>query len=60
MTKKPIPQEPENVACKVCLDEIPKSVAQNQEADEYAQHFCGLECYSIWKEDEGKKTSENT
>jgi hypothetical protein len=52
---KIIPREPASVACKVCLEEIPKSVAANQEADEYAQHFCGIECYSIWKDQQAKQ-----
>lgn len=50
VNKKPIPSEPDNVACHICLTEIPQSVASNQEADEYTQHFCGIECYSIWKD----------
>ena len=50
MTEKPFPKEPENVACEVCLEEIPKSAAASHEADQYAQHFCGIECYSQWKE----------
>lgn len=58
MTTKPVPQEPDNLACKVCLDEIPKSVGNNQEADEYAQHFCGIECYSIWKKQDELETEE--
>ena len=52
---KIIPREPEYVACKVCLEEIPRSVSKNQEADEYAQHFCGIECYSIWKDEQVKQ-----
>lgn len=58
MMMKPIPHEPDNVACKICLEEIPKSVANNQEADEYAQHFCGIECYTIWKEQDELVTEE--
>ena len=50
--QKPIPIEPDNIACHVCLTEIPKSVSYSQEADEYTQHFCGIECYSIWKQQE--------
>lgn len=46
---KPVPQEPEGVSCDICLDEIPQSVAHSQEADEYAQHYCGLECYEQWR-----------
>jgi len=47
---KPIPKEPVVIACNTCLAEIPQSVASNQEADEYAQHYCGLECYLEWKQ----------
>jgi hypothetical protein len=50
ISEKPVPSEPEHVACEICLKEIPPSAALNQEADEYTQHFCGIECYSIWKQ----------
>lgn len=51
MAEKPFSTEPEPaiLTCDVCLAEIPESVAVSQEADEYTQHFCGLECYSKWK-----------
>lgn len=54
-TAKPTPAEPDNIACSICLNEIPESVAANSEADEYTQHFCGIECYSQWR-DETKET----
>ena len=50
MSLKPTPTESVIVACDVCLTEIPESVAIHQEADEYVQHFCGIECYAKWKE----------
>ncbi|WP_455211756.1 DUF3330 domain-containing protein [Kaarinaea lacus] len=50
MNDKPVPKEPDNVACQICLDEIPQSVAISHEADDYTQHFCGIKCYSLWKE----------
>lgn len=46
---RPIQIEPENLACAVCLKEIPSSVAHGQEGDDYMRHFCGIECYSVWK-----------
>ena len=46
---KPIPEEPSNVACSVCLTEIPESVAASSEADDYTQHFCGITCYTQWR-----------
>jgi len=48
MINKPIPEEPEMVACEVCLKEIPRSIAKSSEATEYAQHYCGIECYQQW------------
>jgi len=47
--KRPVPEEPSVISCNVCLAEIPSSVANSHEANEYAQHFCGLECYLEWK-----------
>ena len=55
MTEKPIPKEPGYVACDVCLKEIPESVAVSSEADDYTQHFCGIECYNKWRETEAQK-----
>ncbi|KPJ91048.1 MAG: hypothetical protein AMJ53_12445 [Gammaproteobacteria bacterium SG8_11] len=55
MNDKPVPKEPDYVACQVCLDEIPQSVAISHEANEYTQHFCGIECYSLWKEKQEKQ-----
>ena len=37
------------VSCEVCLKEIPVSEAKSEEASGYVAHFCGLECYAIWK-----------
>ena len=37
------------VACKICLDEIPLSEAQIEEASDYVLYFCGLDCYQIWR-----------
>ncbi|MDH5325033.1 MAG: DUF3330 domain-containing protein [Gammaproteobacteria bacterium] len=49
MDNKPKPKEPDLVACEICLEEIPVSASIHQEADEYVQHYCGIECYSQWK-----------
>ncbi|MDD3518631.1 MAG: DUF3330 domain-containing protein [Chromatiales bacterium] len=38
------------LACEVCLREIPHSVAQHAEGEEYVHHFCGLACYGIWQQ----------
>jgi len=56
--EKLTPKEPTTVACEVCLQEIPESVAMNSEADEYVQHFCGVDCYQQWHAKE-KPTKAN-
>ncbi|HHI92299.1 MAG TPA: DUF3330 domain-containing protein [Gammaproteobacteria bacterium] len=47
--EKPPPIKSHSVTCSVCLTEIPESVAMSSEADEYTQHFCGIECYTRWR-----------
>lgn len=37
------------VACEVCLKEVPLSEAIVPEASDYFAHFCGLDCYAKWK-----------
>jgi hypothetical protein len=38
------------VSCDVCQKEIPLSEANRFEAEDYVAHFCGLECFSTWKQ----------
>lgn len=52
MHDKPVPEEPEHIDCAVCLKDIPKSVATSMEGPDYVQHFCGLECYEQWQEEQ--------
>lgn len=55
--------QPETISCDVCLNEIPNTVNQNAEADEYVSNYCGLECYQQWKETDvtnEKQTGEKT
>ncbi len=59
MIEKITPVETGHVACAVCLKEIPASVALSQEGDEYAQHFCGLECYDKWKQQQTEEPEGN-
>jgi len=47
-------QEGEFVACEICIKEIPVSEAKSEEATDYVVHFCGLECYAIWKAQQHK------
>ncbi len=51
MTSHPRPQSVvEQISCDVCHKEIPLSEAKSFEAEDYVAHFCGLECYSAWKQ----------
>jgi hypothetical protein len=45
----------EIVECEVCFKEIPVSEAKMDEAADYVHHFCGLECYARWREQEPKE-----
>ena len=42
-------QKDDFIECEVCLKEIPISEAISGEASDYMAHYCGLECYAIWK-----------
>lgn len=57
MAKKPTEPE-EQIACEVCLKEIPRSVATSHEAKEYVHHFCGIDCYARWQQGGKKEKSE--
>jgi hypothetical protein len=46
-TDKPV--EVPQVACDMCLKEVPMAEATTPEATDYFVHFCGLECYEKWK-----------
>lgn len=52
MRELEIPSDPDTVECAVCSKEIPVSEATNEEATDYVLHFCGLDCYAKWKEQE--------
>lgn len=43
------PVQMEQVACEVCLKEVPTSEAVVSEASDYVAYFCGLDCYRQWK-----------
>ena len=44
------PSEIDKVSCDICRKEVPLSEAMVPEAEEYVAHFCGLDCYTQWKE----------
>jgi hypothetical protein len=51
MTSHPRPQNMDKqVPCDVCHKEIPLSEVKRFEAQDYVTHFCGLDCYSTWKD----------
>ncbi len=50
MTTRGKPVRVEQVACVICLKEVPISEATVPEATDYVMHFCGLECYEKWKD----------
>lgn len=50
MVKKSNPSEVNKVPCHICQKEIPLSEAKSAEAVDYIVHFCGLECYTKWKQ----------
>ena len=41
---------PLRVHCRECLKGIAPSEAYQPEAEDYALYFCGLECFSKWRE----------
>lgn len=49
MDPKSKPVEVDQIACEVCLKEVPRSEAMVPEAVEYVMYFCGLDCYAKWK-----------
>ena len=56
MSENETPKET-TIDCEVCLKEIPASGAKSVETEDYIVHFCGLNCYKVWKErSEPKKT----
>lgn len=38
------------IECAICLKEIPESEAKIFEAQDYLQHFCGIDCYKKWQD----------
>jgi len=62
MLKKPENLSEELVSCKVCLKEIPRSVASSQEGSDYVLYFCGDNCFVEWQKDQsgaGKPDTKN-
>lgn len=49
MTNKEKPIELEQVACEICLKEVPISEATVAEAADYVANFFGSDCYQKWQ-----------
>ena len=47
--KRDQPLDLEQVACAVCLKDVPRSEAAVPEALDYVVYFCGLDCFETWK-----------
>lgn len=47
------PEEPELLECEVCMAQIPADTHISAESDDYVLHFCGVECYRKWQEQNG-------
>ncbi len=54
MTTNAKPVAVEQVACDVCMKEVPLSQATVPESQDYVAHFCGLDCYQKWKLEHAK------
>lgn len=50
----------ELVSCKVCLKEIPQSVARSHEGSDYVLHFCGDNCFVTWQKGETEADRSET
>jgi hypothetical protein len=54
MAQNEIMTEADRIACEICLKEVPISEAKSEEASDYFFHFCGIDCYTQWKEQENQ------
>ncbi|VAW85647.1 hypothetical protein MNBD_GAMMA18-376 [hydrothermal vent metagenome] len=53
------PEEPEVLACQICMKEVPKDLSKSAEGVEYVYHFCGQKCFEKWgKQESDQESSE--
>lgn len=57
MIRTDTPEEGQ-VACEICLKEIPRSVARSVEGADYTYYFCGQRCYEKWLAGAGMREIE--
>jgi len=55
MTPISRPIEEQQVACEICMKEVPISEAKCAEAEDYVIHFCGLDCYAAWRQQQDEE-----
>lgn len=49
---------PQPVACSICLHDIPLSEQHITEAQDYITFYFGLECYTLWREQDEQVEGE--
>lgn len=50
--------KPVQLACAVCMKEIPLTAAIVPEATDYVVHFCSSDCYAKWQQQKGARPPE--
>lgn len=59
---RPRPESPPQVSCEACMKQIPSENSYRSETEDYVLWFCGLDCYTTWKDeapvDESQKDVE--
>jgi hypothetical protein len=48
------------VACAICLHDVPVSEANSAEARDYITYFFGLDCYTVWREQQEEQPDAGT
>ena len=44
------PRQEAPLTCSLCMKEMPHDLAHTLEGPDYVHHFCGLDCYRKWQE----------
>lgn len=46
------------LTCSLCMKEMPHDLAHSLEGPDYVHHFCGLECYRKWQEQQAREDAK--
>ena len=57
MPHKP-PKEEAPLSCSLCMKEMPHDLSHTLEGPDYVHHFCGLECYRKWQEQQAAQDAK--